>query len=77
MTEKSCREDFNQVKEYLKTLSEFSGNMSEAMVAPKKIKKGSEEKFETIVSQAIAIAESFSVMETLLKDIGMIKGMGD
>lgn len=74
MASNAKREDFNDVRDFLAKLSELSRGMSEAMVLPKKFKKGSDDKFEAVVAQAITISDAFSVMQTLLKDLKMING---
>lgn len=74
MASNAKREDFSDVRDFLAKLSELSGGMSEAMVLPKKFKKGSDDKFEAVVAQAITISDAFSVMQTLLKELNMIKG---
>ena len=73
MNTKARQEDLKQVKEYLRTLSDLSKNMSLSIQLPKKQRKGFEEKMDAIVTQAISISESFMLMETLLQDLGMIK----
>lgn len=73
MSAKARQEDLEQVKEYLRTLSELSKNMSLSMQLPKKKGKDFEEKMDAIVTQAISISENFMVMEALFQDLRMIK----
>lgn len=66
------RKDFDEIKEYMRALSELSGNMSRSMSMPKRPKKGSDEKFDAIVACAVGMQEHFSLMQSLLKDLDMI-----
>lgn len=66
------KEELGSVKEFLNILGVLAKNMDSAIVIPKKLPKNAAVKIDAIVTAAEGIADNFSVIETLLKEIGAI-----
>lgn len=73
MNKRMAIQSLEELKEYMKVLSDTAGNMSEAISVPKKVAEADIEKVEAIVSKGFEIADTFSTILALMKDLNIVK----